>query len=112
MEIQWREDAVCRCAGVARQSTVCVRGRGKNVIAFSDARFHEQVKAGTILGARSIKPFERSRRWLRRTGSLWKFNGGKMQCADARELRDRAQYAFGGEEKTLLLSRTRVFTNK
>jgi hypothetical protein len=29
-----------------------------NVSAFSDARFHEYVKVGRVLGARSIKPFE------------------------------------------------------
>jgi len=37
-----------------------------NVSALSDARFHEEVKPGAVLRARSIKPFE-GRRWrLRR----------------------------------------------
>ena len=70
----------------------------RNVSALSDVRFHEEVKAGTVLGARSIKPFERSRPWLRGTRSLWDFNGVKMQCADAPGLRDRAQHASVGEE--------------
>ena len=73
----------------------------RNVSALSDARFHEGVKAGTVLGARSIKPFERSRPWLRRTRALCKFNGGKVQCGDPPELRDRAQQASLGEEKVM-----------
>ena len=38
------------------------------VSALSDARFHEEVKAGAVLCARSIKPFEGGRwrlRWMR-----------------------------------------------
>ncbi|MGC1645983.1 MAG: hypothetical protein WA741_09155 [Candidatus Sulfotelmatobacter sp.] len=38
-----------------------------NVRALSDARFHEEVKLGEVLCARSIKPFEWSRPRLRRT---------------------------------------------
>src|ERR1017187_9535018 len=45
-----------------------------NASALSDARFHEEVKAGAVLCARSIKPFERSRSRLRRTRPLCKFN--------------------------------------
>ena len=52
-----------------------------------------------MLCARSIKPFERSGPWLRRMRSLWKFNGGKMRCGDAPELRDRAEQAPGAKEK-------------
>ena len=72
-----------------------------NVSALSGARFHESVKAGRVLDARSIKPFERSRPWLRRTRALCKFNGGKVQCGDPPELRDRAQQASLGEEKVM-----------
>src|ERR1019366_9540557 len=100
-----RRSRIGEKVGPERIRTVKVRAYGRcgkvpiNVSALSDARFHEQVKAGTILCARSIKPFERSRPWLRRTRSLWKFNGGKMRCGDAPELRDRAEQATVGEEK-------------
>ena len=70
-----------------------------NVSALSDARFDEEVKGGTVVGARSIKPFERSRPWLRRTRPLWKFNGGKMRCGDAPEVRDRAEQATVAKEE-------------
>ena len=57
------------------------------------------MKAGKVLGARSIKLFERSRPWLRRTRSLWEFNEGKMGCGGAPELRDRAEQATVAKEE-------------
>jgi len=38
-----------------------------NASALSDARFGAVVEAGVVLFARSIKPLEGSRPWLRRT---------------------------------------------
>ena len=43
----------------------------KNASALSEARFHESVKLGEVLGARSIEPFEGGRwrlRWMRANG--------------------------------------------
>jgi hypothetical protein len=37
-----------------------------NASALSEARFHESVKLGEVLCARSIEPFEGGRWWLRR----------------------------------------------
>ncbi len=48
-----------------------------NASAESDARFREYVKAGTVLCARSIQPFERGRPVCGGRGPLWKFNDGK-----------------------------------
>ena len=36
-----------------------------------------------MLGALSIKPFERSRPWLRRTRALWGFNKAMCGCGGA-----------------------------
>ncbi len=72
-----------------------------NVSALSDARVRREAKLHEVLCARSIKPFERSRPWLRWTRALCKFNGGKVQCGDPPELRDRAQQASLGEEKVM-----------
>jgi len=70
-----------------------------NVSALSDARFHEEVKAGTVFGARSIKLFERSRPWMRRTRPLWEFNGGKVGCRGAPKLCGRARRTTLEDEK-------------
>src|SRR2546426_10816289 len=48
--------------------------------ALSDARFGEVVEGGAVLCARSIKPLEGSRPWLRRTRVLWRLNGGRQRC--------------------------------
>jgi hypothetical protein len=64
-----------------------------DVSALSEARFHAEAKLGEALCARSIKPLERSRPWLRRTRALWKFNVGKMRGRGAPRL-------CGGVQKT------------
>ena len=63
-----------------------------NVSALSDARCGGGVNAGRGLRARSIKPFERSRPWLRRTRALCKFNCGKERCEGAPELCESVQH--------------------
>jgi hypothetical protein len=37
------------------------------------------------LCARSIKPLERGRPWLRRTRALWRLNGRRQRCGDGEE---------------------------
>lgn len=37
-----------------------------------------------MLFARSIKPFEGSRPWLRRTPALWRLNMGRLRCRGLR----------------------------
>ena len=55
----------------------------------------------TVLRARSIKPFERGRPWLRRTRALCKFNGGKERCRGVPRLCRGAQHiAVGSENPT------------
>jgi len=53
-----------------------------NVSALSDARFHERVKCAEVLFAHLIKPFERSRRWLRWARALWGLNGTREWFED------------------------------
>jgi hypothetical protein len=53
----------------------------------------------TMLGARSIKPLEGSRPWLRRTRALCKFNGGEMKCWDAPRLCGGARQTTTRDEK-------------
>jgi hypothetical protein len=70
-----------------------------NVRALSDARSREEVNTGRELCARSIKPFERGRPWLRRTRVLWKFNGGKKRCIGVRRLCRRVRHEISCAEK-------------
>ena len=56
-----------------------------NASALSDARFGKVVEAGAVLCARSIKPLEGSRPWLRRTRALWRLNGGRQRVSSVAE---------------------------
>jgi hypothetical protein len=58
-EICGRDGVAIDCRGLARQVLV-------NVSALSEARFHESVKSGEVLRARSIEPFAGGRWRLRR----------------------------------------------
>jgi|SRR5580704_6203887 len=51
-----------------------IRKLSRDVRALLDARFDGKVAAARVFWARSIKSFERSRPWLRRTRALWAFN--------------------------------------
>jgi len=72
-----------------------------NVSALSDARFHKEAESGVVLCARSIKPFERSRPWLRRTRALWELNGWEERCGGGLDLRSGAQLAAGEQQWSL-----------
>src|SRR5437870_6623477 len=64
--------------------------------ALSDARFGEVVEGGAVLCARSIKPLEGSRPWLRRTRALWRLNGGRQRCGVLPTLCGRARQITAG----------------
>src|SRR5437899_9673764 len=64
--------------------------------ALSDARFGEVVEGGAVLCARSIKPLEGSRPWLRRTRALWRLNGGRQRCRASPKLCGRGGQMTAG----------------
>src|SRR3989442_1190718 len=49
-----------------------------------------------MLCARSIKPLEGSRPWLRRTRALWRLNGGRQRCRASLKLCGRAGQMTAG----------------
>ncbi len=78
----------------ASDSQRCPRGNCKTRFR-SCSRPWKDGSLGIVLRARSIKPSERDRPWLRRTRVLWEFNRGKKGCEGARELCGKAQRMTG-----------------
>jgi hypothetical protein len=60
-----------------------------------EASLHERC-----FDAPSIKPFERSCPWLRRTRALWGLNKWEIRCGGGLDLCDRAQPMTWEEERS------------
>ena len=75
--------------------------------ALSDARFGKDVEAGTVFCARSIKPLEGSRPWLRRTRALWRLNEGRLRWGACLKLCNRAWQMTAGTGLCERVSRRR-----
>jgi hypothetical protein len=67
-----------------------------NASALSDARFPEERRTSRELGARSIKPLEGSRPWLRRTRALWRLNVGRLRCGGSPRRCDEVRQTAAG----------------
>src|SRR5208337_679669 len=82
--------ANCRQTGSWPETLVLYRRRA----------FRRRCAWGRYSGAASIKPFERSRPWLRRARALWRLDEVEERCEGGWDLRDGAQLTAWKEKSS------------